>query len=344
MSAARPTPGGVRHSASSGISGSSLGNSRPAPGSAHGSVAAHHSAQPGSAHHGAVRPVDRGGQAGIGREGQPGSHSAGTSRGNPHVAGGSVARPYGHDGRDVGHGYGPGGPHHGDGHHVHPHHRDFVDYTHAARYYAHGPHYFGYRVRVLPPSYTRYRYYGYDYYYWDGIYYRFWDGFYHICRPPFGIVTAAVDAALMSLVRFSYYNTLYRTYDRISDNYATIDAQNRTIAANNAVIAAQNSAVAQAATTANDASSLAASLGLIQSYAGADTQYYYQDGVFYIVNANGEYVTIVPPAGALVETLPDDYKVITLGGDTYFQVDNTVYRTVVVDGAPLFEVLGQFPS
>lgn len=334
-SPSHPAPQSAHHGgyASSG----SLGNSRPEPGSSHG----------------AVRPVDRGGQTGIGREGQPGSHSAGTSRSNPHVSGGPVARPYGHDGREVGHGPGgPGhgghgfGPGHGPGgsHHVGPEHRDFIDRGHASRYYHGGPHYFGYRVRALPPGYSRYRYYGRDYFFLDGIYYRFWDGFYHICRPPFGIVTAAIDAALMSLVRFSYYNTYYRTYDSIADNYATIDAQNRTIAQNNAIIAAQNSAVAQAAQTANDAASLAASLGLIQSYAGANTQYYYQDGVFYIVNASGQYITIIPPAGALIENLPDDYKVITLKGDTYFQVDNTVYRTVVVDGAPLFEVLGQFPS
>ena len=272
-------------------------------------------------------------------------HSAGTARGNTHVAGGHVSRPYGQEDRYVGHGGpGHGAPGHGDAHHVHPHHRDFVDHGHASHYYARGPHYFGYRVRVLPSGYVRHHLWGLDYYLYDGIYYRYWDGFYHICRPPFGLIASAIDAALLSCVRFSYYNTLYRTYNNIYDNYATIDEQNRIIANNNAIIAAQNSAVAQAAPTAQEASSLAASLGLIQSYAGADTQYYYQDGVFYIVDKNGKYVTIVPPAGALVETLPDDYKTITLNGDTYFQVDNTVYRTVVVDGAPLFEVLGQFPS
>ena len=318
-----------------------------------------HNPYPGSAHHGEVRPVDRGGSPAIGRDGHSGVHSGGTARSNDHVTGGQVARPYGQDDRFVGHGgpgsgapgHGPGhsgpgygAPGRGDGHHVHPHHRDFVDYGHASRYYARGPHYFGYRVRALPPGYIRHRSYGWDYYMYNGIYYRFWDGFYHICRPPFGIISAAIDAALMSLVRFSYYNTYYRTYDRIYENYATIDAQNRTIAANNAVIAAQNSAIANAVPTANEAASLAASLGLIQSYAGANTRYYYQDGVFYIINSSGQYVTIVPPAGALVETLPDDYQVIVLNGDTYFQVDNTVYRTVVVDGAPLFEVLGQFPA
>ena len=52
-------------------------------------------------------------------------------------------------------------------------------------------------------------------------------------------------------------------------------------------------------------------------------------------------MTIVPPAGALIDELPDDYRVITLGGDEYYAVDDTVYRTTVIGGTPYFEVLGQ---
>ena len=43
------------------------------------------------------------------------------------------------------------------------------------------------------------------------------------------------------------------------------------------------------------ARSLASQLGLVQSYADASVNYYYQDGSYYV---------IVPPAGALVEELP----------------------------------------
>ena len=94
-------------------------------------------------------------------------------------------------------------------------------------------------------------------------------------------------------------------------------------------------------TRANDAYTLANRLGLVQSYAYADQPYYYQDGVFYIVNSKGQYEVIVPPAGALVEELPDDYDTITLDGVSYYKVDDTVYRTTLVEGKPYLEVLGQ---
>ena len=82
-------------------------------------------------------------------------------------------------------------------------------------------------------------------------------------------------------------------------------------------------------------------LSLSHSYISADTEYYYQDGVFYIVDAYGQYITIIPPTGALVAYLPDDYVRFTRGGETYFRVDDTVYALTVVDGNPYFEVLGQ---
>ena len=52
-------------------------------------------------------------------------------------------------------------------------------------------------------------------------------------------------------------------------------------------------------------------------------------------------MTIVPPAGALVKELPDDYDVITLGDEEYYKVDDTVYKLSIIDGTPYFEVLGQ---
>ena len=56
---------------------------------------------------------------------------------------------------------------------------------------------------------------------------------------------------------------------------------------------------------------------------------------------NGQYYVIVPPAGALVDALPEDYDVFTFNGREYYQVDNTVYRVTVVSGKAYFEVLGQ---
>lgn len=82
-------------------------------------------------------------------------------------------------------------------------------------------------------------------------------------------------------------------------------------------------------------------LSLTHSYVSADTQYYYQDGVFYIVDAYGQYRTIVPPTGALVQYLPEDYTTFRRGGELFYRVDDTVYALTLIDGNPYFEVLGQ---
>ena len=68
---------------------------------------------------------------------------------------------------------------------------------------------------------------------------------------------------------------------------------------------------------------------------------FYQDGVFFTKDKTGKYVTIVPPAGALVQELPDDYDVITLDGEEYYKVEDTIYKLTIIDGSPYFEVLGQ---
>lgn len=82
-------------------------------------------------------------------------------------------------------------------------------------------------------------------------------------------------------------------------------------------------------------------LKLTHSYVSSGIEYYYQDGVFYIVDAFGQYRTIIPPTGALVEYLPDDYTTFRRGGDLFYRVDDTVYTLRLIDGQPLFEVLGQ---
>lgn len=182
------------------------------------------------------------------------------------------------------------------------------------------------------------------YYCYNDIWYRPYAGYYVVCRPPFGTVLAANLIADMTwaAINFSYYNTVAQTYSQINENNQYIAQQNAVIAQNNATIAAQNAQIAAGQQQAQAAYTLANQLGLIQSYAAAGSPYYYQDGVFYSVDASGQYSVIVPPAGALVETLPEDYDMITLAdGNEYYMVDDTVYKVTIVEGKPYFEVLGQ---
>ena len=164
-----------------------------------------------------------------------------------------------------------------------------------------------------------------------------------IVRPSYGTVIAANIAADLawSAVRLSYYNTVANTYSQISENNQYIAEQNAIIAQNNATIAAQNQIIAQTHTKAQAAYSLANELGLVQSYAAAGSSYFYQDGVFYSQAADGQYYVIVPPAGALVETLPEDFDIVILNGKEYYRVDDTVYQMTISEGKPYFEVLGQ---
>lgn len=236
----------------------------------------------------------------------------------------------------------PGGPDRRPGEpHVHPGNRGFIEHGHPTVFHHRGPHYFGYRVEIIPSHFIRRAYWGIDFYICDGIYYRFWDNCYHVCRPPFGIFfdRALYDLELV-LCDFAFYNTVNRTYRQVNENYETIAEQNAIIAQNNATIAAQNNALAAGTANADASYNLASRLGLFQSYANAGQQYYYDDGIFFI-EEDGKYKTIIPPAGALISELPDDYEVVVLEGQEYYKVEETIYRTVVVDGNAFFEVLGQ---
>ncbi len=223
-----------------------------------------------------------------------------------------------------------------------PRDRDFMTYDRIGHFYRPEFHYFGYRVKTLPPSYRQMKHWGRSYYYCDDVYYTRYGSYYRVCRPPFGVV---VDMTLNDLafasVRFAYYHNVYRDISRLDSNYRTILLQNRIIAQNNALIAQQNSLLALNSSRALSAYEIADALNLVQSYAGIDTEYYYEDGVFYTVNSRGRYEVIVPPAGALIDQLPDDYDTIVLGGVEYYRVDDTVYRLTLVDGSPYLEVLGQ---
>lgn len=229
---------------------------------------------------------------------------------------------------------------------VHPIHRDFIAYNKPCRYWDRHYHYFGHRVRVLPARAIHHRYRGISYYCYNDIWYRPYGGYYVISRPPFGTVLAAniISDMAWAAVRISYYNTVFNTYSTINDNNRYIAEQNEIIARNNATIAAQNNAIAMNQAQANVAYQLANDLGLVQSYAAANSEYFYQDGVFYAKASNGEYSVIVPPAGALVESLPEDYDMVTLKGNEYYKVDDTVFKVTLSEGKPYFEVLGQLYS
>ncbi|MBR4808699.1 MAG: hypothetical protein IK031_00270 [Bacteroidales bacterium] len=204
-----------------------------------------------------------------------------------------------------------------------------------------GHHGYGHYVPTPPPHYVVRHYWGRDYYYYNDIWYRYYAGRYWVCRPPWGYVFSPLADAVYTACTFAYYFDRIHYYDTINENASTIVAQNETIAANNAVIAAQNETIARNAELAQASGDLARNLGLVQSYADAGTEYFYNDGVFYVKGSDGQYTVIVPPAGALVDSLPEDYETIEIGGDTYFKVDDTIYRTSVVDGKACFEVLGQ---
>ena len=225
---------------------------------------------------------------------------------------------------------------------VPPRQRDPMDYHRAGYFWGDHPHYYGYRVYSLPPSWRRINHWGIDYYYCDGIYYRSYGGVYVVCRPPYGTpLERAIDRAILRAIRFSYYCDTYRTYSRAFDYYNVIARQNLIIAQQNARLIAQNAAYAINSNRALTAYELAEKLGLVQSYAYANAEYYYQDGVFYTISSSGAFSTIVPPAGALVTSLPDDYEIIVMNGIEYYMVDNTVYRTTLFEGMPYLEVLGQ---
>ena len=223
-----------------------------------------------------------------------------------------------------------------------PRQRDPMAWDRPGYFWGDHPHYYGYRIHSLPPSWRRISHWGIDYYYYNGIYYRPFGGSYVVCRPPFGTpLEHAIDRAIFRMVRFAYYCDTYRTYSRTFDYYNVIARQNLIIAQQNARLIARNSALAINANRALTAYELAEKLGLVQSYAYANSEYFYQDGVFYSVSASGVYSTIVPPAGALVTSLPDDYEIIVMNGIEYYMVDNTVYRTTLFEGQPYLEVLGQ---
>lgn len=230
----------------------------------------------------------------------------------------------------------------------HPFDRRPINHRHPSRFYDHGHHYYGYRINRLPHNHHVDIFWGRKYYVCDGVYYRLYDGSYYVCRPPYGYYfSPSLYSYAPAACAFAYYNFWDRSYNIINENYRIIDQQNQQIARNNAVLASQNASLASYNDSGNTQRStesyvLATRLGLVQSYAALGTNYYYDDGVFFVLNSRGEYETIVPPAGAIVENLPEDYEEVRLNdGNMYYLVDDTIYRLIINEGKPVFEVLGQ---
>ena len=183
--------------------------------------------------------------------------------------------------------------------------------------YRYGDHYFGHRLHALPRGYVTMRVGGIDYYYFDGIYYRpYLLGGYYVCRPPRGTAIASTmfNVALTAIA----INTIR---DEI--------ARARRAAALSTVYATRNTGYV--VRTSDDYYNT----NLLKQ---GNQDYYYQDGVFYILQ-NGQYYVIEAPIGALVTEIPADYDEIELDGKTYYQVENTLYKATVIDGALYFEVV-----
>ncbi len=294
--------------------------------------------RPGQMRPGEGRP---GGQSRPGNQGRPDNQNRpgyGNRPGRPDM---DNRPPQGHPGYGGPHGHGrpdvrPGGGWRPEPGRVPPPHRSPISYRRPSRFWDSGNHYFGYRVKRLPLNYGRREYFGVSYYVLNDVFYRYVDGSYYVCRPPFGVAFMPARFGAVSC-SFAFYFASYR-------NYRTYNDVARYVTDRNALVASGNSRLRFSSGNAQRAYEsylLADRLGLVQSFAAATADYYYEDGVFFVRTSGGEYVTVVPPAGALVVELPDDYRVIYLDGVEYYAVDYTVYRAVALDGNLYFEVLGQ---
>ncbi|MCF0167108.1 MAG: hypothetical protein HUJ93_00475 [Bacteroidales bacterium] len=178
-----------------------------------------------------------------------------------------------------------------------------------------GEHNFGYRTDRLPFGAKDVVYNNKHYYYHNGVFYKkYWLGGYVVCRPPKGINFAsasfniALQVAILNNVidaarQAKYAAKLSKAYYDINDRYGI-----RSLKDYEAVIHDNNAT------------------------------YYYQDGVFYTL-IKGKYYVVEAPIGALVTELPYDYEEVYIEGETFYLVENTLYKVTVLDGALYFEVV-----
>lgn len=69
--------------------------------------------------------------------------------------------------------------------------------------------------------------------------------------------------------------------------------------------------------------------------------YYYYGGVYYREVASSSYEVVDAPMGAIVPELPaDDVRAVVIGGKTYFEYDNILYKPVVTSSGVQYKVIG----
>ncbi|MCU7552311.1 DUF6515 family protein [Chitinophagaceae bacterium LB-8] len=67
------------------------------------------------------------------------------------------------------------------------------------------------------------------------------------------------------------------------------------------------------------------------------TNYYY--GRAYYEKSGDGYKVVAPPAGAIVDSLPEDGEEVKIGDQTYVKIGETYYQPVKVDGKDKYEVV-----
>lgn len=154
------------------------------------------------------------------------------------------------------------------------------------------------------------------YYYYNGIYYRpYYLGGYIVCRPPVGSYysSSLLNIALTAAAINAYVDAVERAREaeRLANYYAQLNSEY--------VVRDMDAYVTNVSNQ-------------------TDQQYYYQDGVFYTL-VNGQYYVIEPPIGALITQLPEDYEEVVIDNETYYQVENALYKVTVIEGALYFEVV-----
>lgn len=154
-----------------------------------------------------------------------------------------------------------------------------------------------------------------NYYCNDGIYYRpYYGGGYVVCRPPCG--TRFISTLFNTALTVALISELHDAVRRC-ENAARISAQYAYINSSYVPRTYQEISI---------------------HMPKKNTSYYYQDGVFYVLE-NNHYVVIEPPIGALITELPEDYEELIIDGTTYYRVEDTLYKVTVIDGALYFEVM-----
>ncbi|MEO6521722.1 MAG: DUF6515 family protein [Mucilaginibacter sp.] len=73
-----------------------------------------------------------------------------------------------------------------------------------------------------------------------------------------------------------------------------------------------------------------------------DDQFYYNNGLFYQQYDNTQYEVVAPPMGAIVPTVPNDAKSITIDGLEYYELNGIYYQPVTTsDGTTGYKIVGK---